>query len=202
MFIIIGIVLLVVCFIVAFIAIFLLPADKAKKREILQIISVFCLTLGLVSIMASLMVANKEMITSKIDYTVNDTIEIYNLEDNTSANGTFFLGSGKYNNKTYYCYYMLTKDGYMYDKISPEDYKIYMNYINDDEKPHIDTLCKTRVKVVNNEYYWLVSLKALLKPEEYKVGTIISTKTFPYFKQYKIYIPKGTIDENYKIDME
>lgn len=204
MFIIIGIVLLVVCFILAFIAIFLLPANKSKKREILSIICVLLCLIGTVSIMTSLIMSNDDnvMVTSKIDYTVDDTIEIYALEDNTSTKGTFFLGTGSVNNKTYYCYYMLTEDGYKYDTISPQEYEVYLNYITDDEKPHIDTLYKTKTKTISSKYYWLVSARALFNPQGYKVGTVIQTKKYTLFKKYKIYVPKGTIDENYKIDME
>lgn len=178
-------------------------ARKAKKvNEILKIISSLIAMIAVAILLFSLIYSNEECKTKTYEYRVVDSTDIFALKDNISQEGTYYLGSGSLNNKTYYCYYEHTDEGYRYSKISPEDYTVYINYCADDETPHIDTLCKNKITTINNEEYWLVSLKGFFNREDYTVGTVINEKEYPLFVEYKIYVPEGSIIQNYEINLE
>lgn len=176
---------------------------KAKKvNKILLPIEVMCFAIGLGSLLFSVIYSNEVCKTVTYEYLTDESIDIYALKDNVSQSGSYFLGTGSVGGKTYYYYYELSDDGYKYSKISPEDYNIYLNPCNENETPHIDTLYKYGITRINDDDYWLVSLKALFNREDYSVGTVVKMKKYSLFKQYKIYVPDGSIVNDYKIDLE
>lgn len=201
MFVIIGIILIIIGTILVPIGEQL--EHKAKNaNKILLPIFAFCFAIGFSSLLSSVIYSNEECITKTYEYRVESSSEIYALKDNVSQQGKFYLGTGSVNNRTYYCYYTITDDGYKYQKISPEGNDVYINYCTENETPHIDTLYKYGITTINDEDYWLVNIKALFNREDYTVGTVIKTNKYPLFQQYKIYVPDGSIIQDYEIDFE
>lgn len=105
----------------------------------------------------------------------------------------------------YYCFYEETDQGYKYHKLSPEDYEIYIKECSEDEKPYIEETTRIKNTVVKKDpssLFWF-SLYEYSKYKNCKVGDIVDTSEgfFPD-RTYTIYVPKGTIVEDYKIDTE
>ena len=109
---------------------------------------------------------------------VQTTYNLEALKDNGSISGSFFLGSGQIDGEMKYIYYY-EEDGY---------YK--MGDIDND---------KAKIKYVDGDPYI----------EEYKLkakeGAFINYFAFdnlPEYTEYIIYIPKGSIKRDYKLDAE
>lgn len=143
--------------------------------------------------------------------------EIVALKDNSNVSGQFFLGSGSVNQEEYYVYYTVTEHGYKKEKLSADStlHPVYIKYISDNETPHIDLYStvtrKTLTKAPNS---WL-SLIHYFEYKNYKVGDVVEeTVNSPnvlqasgdnnYYDNFRIeiYIPEGSIQENYVIDLE
>lgn len=96
------------------------------------------------------------------------------LEDNMTSSGTFFLGTGSAKDSIYYYYMIETKQGYKLQSVAAS--KAYIKY---DTKPRI---------VIENGCgfkHWYNNIWA-----------------FPTHTNYTIYIPEGTILNNYNIDLK
>ena len=96
------------------------------------------------------------------------------LEDNVTTNGTFFLGTGAVKDDIHYYYMIETERGYKLQDIAAS--KAYIKY---DTKPRI---------VVENGCgfkHWYNNIWA-----------------FPTRTHYTIYVPEGTILNNYNIDLK
>lgn len=96
------------------------------------------------------------------------------LEDNMTSSGTFFLGTGSAKDSIYYYYMIETERGYALQSVAAS--KTYIKY---DTKPRI---------VIENGCgfkHWYNNIWA-----------------FPTHTRYTIYIPEGTILNNYNIDLK
>ena len=93
----------------------------------------------------------------------------------------------------YYCYYIDTDDGYKYQQINTTDYDVSIKYCNEKETPHIEKYDEYKIKTCDKNWGWLIDFK-LSK----------STESQSVFSPQKIiiYLPEGTIAENYKIDLQ
>ena len=103
--------------------------------------------------------------------------KLYAFEDNTSVEGHFFLGSGKVDGEMEYYYIYETEDGgYKMDSIDTSDAVLY--YIDDDN-------CRIEYDdfVYSNPIHYF-----------FGIGPLETT--------YKIYIPEGSIINNYQVDLE
>ena len=106
-------------------------------------------------------------------------IPIIALKDNNSLGGSFFIGSGSIGSVTYYHFMYEAQRGKVIDKLTSED-EIYFND-NDSINPRLEKHILYPKNYRNMEYWYLVS----------------PTKIY-----WKFYIPKGSINTQYKIDME
>lgn len=142
--------------------------------------------------------------------------EIVALQDNSSATGSFFLGSGSVDNKNYYTFYYKSENGYKYMTLDVEDWDnpVYIKYIaSDAETPHIDRYAIVERKSLNTDInpVWF-SLIAFGKYGKYAAGEVYSERetisalleSTDYYDnfRYEIHIPEGSIQQNYTIDLE
>lgn len=101
---------------------------------------------------------------------------ITSLHESHIVEGDFYLGSGTINGKKQYIYSVHNKDGYQLETID-NDKNVILGY--DDKNPRIEV--KTRI-FTNDAWLWFA-----VPP--------VQTKT-------TIYIPKGTIKEDFNIDLK
>jgi hypothetical protein len=112
------------------------------------------------------------------------TTELENIKDNSMTSGNFFLGCGSINGSMVYTFY---------EKIDTNEFQLrtiscYVTTIAyTDSVPRIE---EYSLRELNNEHN-----------RKYTIGLSL----FPYvsaFSQYKIYVPKGSIKQNYVLDAE
>ncbi len=143
---------------------------------------------------------------------VVDSSEIVALQDTSSVSGSFFLGSGSVNNNDYYVFYIDTESGYKREKINADSDSapVYIKYItSDNEVPHIDSYDIRVRKTLKADPRWF-SVFASGKYRSFNVGDVISEEETWYYTdehspddfRYEIYIPEGSIQENYVIDLK
>ena len=103
------------------------------------------------------------------------TEHIITLNDSTGVNGRAgFLGSGYVEDELYYYYMADAKEGFQAKKIKAED-----TYVRYSDEPIVETYTATNFK---NKLLWLIAL--------------------PIKSFHIVYIPEGSIIENYRIDLE
>lgn len=96
------------------------------------------------------------------------------LEDNMASRGQFFLGTGTSKSDIYYYYMIDTERGYTMKNVKASD-----AYIKYDTEPRIVI---ERGRGFNHWYNYIWA--------------------FPVNTQYTIYVPEGTILNNYNIDLK
>ena len=108
---------------------------------------------------------------------VKTTYNLEALQDNNSVNGSFFLGSGQIDGKMKYVFYY-ENEGYY--KLEQADYnEVKVKY--SDETPKAERFNRKNVKdaFINN---FAIDCN--------------------YYQEYIIYVPKGTIKQNYSLDAQ
>jgi len=101
------------------------------------------------------------------------------LQDNNSVSGSFFLGSGYINGEMKYVFYYETDGGY---KMKQIDYdKALIKYTN--ETPKVETYREVQTDAFINKF------------SVYMSGCGCNNKNI-------IYVPKGTIKQNYNLDAQ
>lgn len=121
------------------------------------------------------------------EVTIIDTQEITTLKDNNESSGHAFIGTGSVNTNTYYYYYAKSDDGVKMQKLNADKCTIIESST---ETPHIDTV----IMDVSKETKDTLAYKLLSNP-------IISLKSV-ISKSYKIYVPEGSLTEDFIIEME
>lgn len=111
-----------------------------------------------------------------IEYKMTNDKPIIALQDNIETNGSFFLGSGTVDENPVYYYMAEDEFGYKMDTIDVDS--TYIKYSKD--KTHIETYTPYFTNGV---------------VEFFTGGCLGSSRTV-------IYIPKGSIVENYNIDLQ
>jgi hypothetical protein len=108
---------------------------------------------------------------------VKTTYNLEALQDNNSVKGSFFLGSGQIDGKMKYVFYY-ENDGYY--KLEQADYK-EVKVKHSDEKPKAERFNRKNVKdaFINN---FAIDCNC--------------------YQEYIIYVPKGTIKQNYTLDAQ
>jgi len=101
--------------------------------------------------------------------------KIYNLQDNSNVSGSFFLGSGRVDEKMAYTFYIHTVDGYVPMSLETSTCAIKET---DDIKPQ------------------MVSVKRKFKNKNFDKWAATTDPTICHI----IYVPKGTIVKNYNLD--
>lgn len=135
------------------------------------------------------------------------TTNIVALQDVNSTSGRFFLGSGSVGQKTYYAYYYKTEYGYRYATIDANNSlkPVYIQYIqSEDETPRIEhhAVLSYTYRTDYNPIWW--SLIATWRYSGYSDGELIAKEVIPQMGnsgRYVIYIPEGSIKEDYEIDL-
>lgn len=141
--------------------------------------------------------------------------KIIALQDNQSLDGRFFLGSGSVNNKEYYAFYMKTKNGFKYETLDAKSSSrpVYIKYITPEETPRIDqyAVIEREIYTGNTNPLWFSIVAALaygdneagdvVFEEQTSPALISSRETSDNFR-YEIFIPEGSIQQNYHIDLE
>lgn len=143
------------------------------------------------------------------DYFENKTIietnvqEIVALQDTAQANGKYFLGTGTYQEEMYYFYYVETENGYVFNKLSPERENVYIKYIQGEDSPRIEQACEYSIRMVKVEpSFWWDTL-SWIRLKDYSVGDIYKKQpTLFSSPTYTIYVPEGSIVEEYDIDLQ
>lgn len=107
----------------------------------------------------------------------HSSIDIVNLQDNSSINGNFFLGCGQVNGDMKYVFYTNTDGLYQLEQLDCDMVKIH--YSDGKPKINITELCPTE-SVIN----WFA----------------IDWNCFN--KTYVIDVPKGSITNNFKLDAQ
>lgn len=130
---------------------------------------------------------------------VNSSTEIVALADSSEISGKHFLGSGSIGENDYYVYYVETEHGFKREKSHASS--VYLKYIPNNETPHIDKYSHITQKVLvkKPENAWL-SLVWYLCYKNTDVGDVLEKTTSS--SHTIIYIPEGTIQENYILDLE
>lgn len=142
-----------------------------------DIVGLGFLTLLLAMILA-LMITSISSSIAEVDadktYHLSEDIEIYALQDNVTTDGSFFLGSGHIDDELKYFYVEKTDLGYTVKNVDAD--RAYIQYTSD--RYHIEKYSYT----FDN---WFVRLIAI-----------------PVSERYVIYIPEGSIVNNYSVDLK
>lgn len=147
------------------------------------------------SILTTSCVVSSQITEKKEEYKLIESQNIVALQDNSNTSGRFFLGSGTVNGSMYYCYYIDTDEGYKYQQINTNESgtDVVIKYCGENETPHIDKYDKYTIPTSNKDWGWVFN-PVLIAPQS-KEAVFSPTKVY-------IYLPEGTIDENYKVDLE
>lgn len=150
--------------------------------------------IGILSWVASVVISST-ISETKEEYKLVESHNIIALQDSSNTSGTFFLGCGTVGSSMYYCYYIDTDDGYKYQqiKVSSDDVDVSIKYCKEKETPHIEKYDKYTIVTSNKDWGWVFN-PALIAPRANQ--SVLSAQ-----KIY-IYLPEGTIDENYKVDLQ
>ena len=146
---------------------------------------------------------------------VYESNELITLKDSNLSNGKY-VGvaaygtggvSGRLETKNYYCYYIKTEYGYKFEKRSPETEKIYIRYCSEDEAPRVQKECEGfsyKKIIVKKPNIWYSDPLNYATFYKYEIGDVYEevedTKMFS--SKTILYVPEGSIVENYEIDMQ
>lgn len=136
--------------------------------------------LSLLFILIPTAIYNDYLIENAEQYEISEVSQenIYALQDNGEIHGSFFLGSGTIDEVNYYFYIV---EGPMGKSIEQKDidYCFIDDSLPDGEQPYISEL--------------------YIESDNFFAKTCLFTHTA---KVYVFHIPKGSIIENYRIDLE
>lgn len=153
-----------------------------------------------------------ESITTTMVYESN---ELITLQDSNIESGKYVGvavygtggASGRLDTKNYYCYYIKTEYGYKFEKISPETEKVYIRYCSESESPRVQKECENfsyKKIIVKKPNIWYSDPLNYAKFYKYEIGDVYQevedTKLFS--SKTVLYVPEGSIVENYEIDMQ
>lgn len=108
---------------------------------------------------------------------VKTTYNLDALQDNNSVKGSFFLGSGQIEGKMKYVFYYENKGYYKLEQADYSEVKIKYS----DEKPKAERFKRKNVK------------------DAFMNNFAIDCNCY---QEYIIYVPKGTINQNYSLDAQ
>ena len=99
------------------------------------------------------------------------------LQDNSSTQGSFFLGTGQVDGVFKYAFYYKYEDGFQMKLVNYNDAIVKYS----DEKPRVE--------------------RYFNKPKENELINLF-TLDHPDYSKYYIYVPKGSIKQNYTLDAQ
>lgn len=136
-----------------------------------------------------------------IDLDVKSSKEIIALSDNLTVKGHHFLGCGNVNEDLYYYYLEKTESGSKMSRVQANT-----TYLIEDnsETPRIEeqeVWMAQQFIVVKQPTIWL-NLKLFFKCRKYKIGQKIKDAMYLKENRTVIYIPKGSIIKDFKVDLK
>lgn len=178
------------------------PKEESKKSNIF--ISLFASVVGaLLGLLIGVVICSfcgivKTEFTSREELYASN--KIIALADNSNVSAQFFLGCGSVGQDEYYVYYTETLRGYKQEKVRADS--VYVKYLSDNETPHIEHFSKVNQEILTKKPNtpWL-SFTFYLEYKNTDIGEAVSEGT-PKHSHTIIYIPEGSIQENYTIDSE
>lgn len=136
---------------------------------------------------------------------LESSTKIIALKDRNTTEGNSFLGFGSIDNTDYYCYYTENDAGDIeFNKISIND-NVKLRYCSNGEQPNVKKYNQVRqVILVKEPNIWTSPFPSYISYHKYSVGDVVETSSssHSYFQQTIISIPEGSIEQNYKIDIE
>lgn len=138
-------------------------------------------------------------------YKLASSAEIIALEDNISTKGSYFLGTGSSDNKEYYYFYTKSDDGNMkLNKVDALDGKVSLKYCSDNDSPRVEEYHVIyQTKLVKRPKFWTTPIYIYNKYKKYRIGEIINNDENTWSNEkITIYIPEGTIKQNYNLDLQ
>ena len=188
------------------IVLFALGIFFTNTQSRIKSLSVLGIGLTIVSCFISIFVSTVNPITEK-QYSYDKLVsssKIIALKDNNLLSGTFFLGCGSINNDEYYYYYTVSDEGDIeFNKLSATHDNVKLRYCGDNEQPRVETYYETvNTVLITKPNIWNLSISDYISYHKYSVGDVIDNQIQDWHQQTIIYIPEGSIEQNYKIDME
>jgi hypothetical protein len=191
---------------IAGVALFALGTCFTNTQSRIKSLMVWGIGLTIVSCFISIFVSTVNPKTEK-QYSYDklaSSSKIIALKDNNLLSGTFFLGCGSINNDEYYYYYTVSDEGDIeFNKLSATHDNVKLRYCGDNEQPRVETYYETvNTVLIAKPNIWNLSINDYISYHKYSVGDVVTSDINEWHKQTIIYIPEGTIQQDYNIDMK
>lgn len=177
----------------------------AKKQNRVRFLAYCGIGLIFISCFIAIIVSVVNPMTEKqYSYKLASSSKIIALKDSNALDGTLFLGCGSINNDEYYCYYTVSTEGDIeFNKLSATHDNVKLRYCGDNEQPRVETYYETvNTVLVEQPNIWTTAITDYFSYRKYSVGDVVDNQIIDWHQQTIIYIPEGSIEQNYKIDME
>ena len=115
------------------------------------------------------------LIPSETEMKLNETLELQSFKDGSSINGSFFLGTGSIDGTMKYTFYYKTEGGFKMKQLNYDN--VIVKY--SDEAPKVEEYKSRQTNASINKYSF--DLKD---------------------KEYIVYVPEGTVKNNYVLDAQ
>jgi len=133
---------------------------------------------GALGAMVGLMLAMALLEIVEAEYKVMESYNIVSLQDNNGIHGSFFLGIGSINDKMRYTFYYEKEEGlYKMRQLNPSQVSIKYT----DKNPRVEELGRVPIKSFMKKF------------------TLVNCKVC---RKYIIYVPRGSIKNNYNLDAQ
>lgn len=194
--------------IVAFIIsiIFFQPPEegKAGKRAKVLICLLIALTgFAIAEVAAICIIPSTDLFTAETTTDLIESREIVALVDSQDTKGTFFLGSGSVRNKLCYHFFYKTEHGAVYDSVYAKGYPTaYLNTFPEGaDTPRIDEYRRYQHTYYTGTYdpIWFSVLTHFIC-KDYEPGDLVRSLSNGGCR-YEIFVPEGSILEDFSIDL-
>lgn len=160
----------------------------------------------LLASLPNMLITDNLLKTQCIDKLVSSE-EIIALNLDRSTEGEFFLGCGSIKNEPYYFFYTQDKDDNI--KLNKIHYdEVVLKYCTQEEVPKVEKYAKINQNIlISKPSLWNNTLMEYSSLKKYDVGDVVNdnSKTFlfetPPTKTI-IYIPEGSIQNNFDVSLE
>lgn len=136
---------------------------------------------------------------------VADAKEVIALNLDNSKEGRFFLGYGSVGNESYYVFYTKDNDGNInLQKVRSDE--VTLKYCTDDETPKVEEYVAVSQKILTSKpTFWNNTFREYFLYKNYNVGDVVSetsaTMRGDDIVKTVVYIPEGTIENNYDVSL-
>ena len=171
--------------------------DKDIRKAVLGCTVIICLLAFVISVWSE----DKFEYDNSERYILSESNDLYAIKDSSSTSGTFFVLYGNVNSEDYYKVYIETEDGLSLKKYKADT--CYLRFIDDYETPHIDKEIyqKREIKTITSKSKWIL-LSAFFG--KYHEGDVVSDSGWQETWRYRtiIYVPEGSVTQDFELDME